>query len=192
MRSKAPTPERYLRAAGQFEQVVIEEQGETVSAVRMLDGYVLDALLSRGQIDGAQYEAGDRLYKEYVESGRAGARAINMAKDIVDNPEGDLAADRRIDAGRSYVAAIKALSVKEGMVMQCCVLHGESLEDYGRRIYGHKHAKLAKVAATTVLKDALDILDEHYNGKRSQRTVHGHTTDYRPTEVNPTPKGEAA
>lgn len=154
-----------------------------VTTYRMLDGSILDLLVKRDQITGDEYHAGARFYHDWYLSGLANSGVIDPSKDIVDNSTRVHETDIKLAAMTRYHKAVKAMCTAHGMVMQCCVLAEEPLETYGRRIYRQNSRKPARLAATTALKDALFALDEHYNGKRSQRMGSAHSDGYRPTEV---------
>lgn len=187
---KLPTPERLARAAGDVDFVIVEdkERNETVSTIRMLDGSVLDMLVSRGAVTGDQYHAGARFYEDWYLSGLAASGVIDPTRVIVDGSGRTHTTERQLAAMTRYKDAVKALGMSHGIVMQCVVLAEEKLEEFGRRRYGYSQAKLAKTAAITALRDALDELDHHYNGPRKVRSRHTHATDYRPTKIVITPK----
>lgn len=182
MKYKTPTRERLARAGDDVEVVIIDdkEEGRTVATLRMLDGSVLDMLLSRGTITGDQYHAGAGFYQDWYLSGLAASGVIDPTRVVVDGSGRTLTTDRQLDAMTRYKDAVKALGITHGLVMQSIVLLEETLEAFGRRRYGYAKAKLAKTASITALRNALDELDLHYHGKRERRLRHGHTTDYRP------------
>lgn len=183
-----PTDERLKRAGKDSEFIIrdeIQEDGNTISVTtyRMLDGSILDLLVKREQIGGAEYHAGVRFYSDWYYSGLANSGVIDPSKDIVDGSGRSSTSDARMAAMTRYHKAVKALCSSHGMVMQCCVLAEESLEIYGQRVHRQKNQKLARLAAVTSLKDALAALDEHYNGRRHVRMGSVHADDYRPENV---------
>lgn len=182
---RGPTQERIRMAKGAFEDVVLDtdERGRKVSVatVRMLDGNVLAQLVKAEKITGDEYHAGARFYQDWYLSGLANSGTIDPAKDVVDG--GNRAghdSDAKLAAMTRYHKAVKALWSGHGMVLQCCVLAEESLEDFGKRIFQTDNIRAARREARNRLKDALAALDEHYNGPRRTRTRSAHTTDYRP------------
>jgi hypothetical protein len=183
-----PTDER-MRMAGKAVELIIRDEKDDegrnipITTYRMLDGSILDLLVKRNQISGDEYHAGARFYNDWYTSGLANSGVIDPSKDVVDGGGRIIESDIRLAAMNRYHKAVKAMCTAHGMVMQCCVLAEESLEGYGRRIYRQASAKLAKLAATTALKDALHALNEHYNGKREHRMGSAHADGYRPTGV---------
>lgn len=183
-----PTSER-LRMAGDAAEFIVRDDTDElgnkipITTYRMLDGSILDLLTKRNQIGGAEYHAGVRFYSDWYLSGLANSGVIDPSKDIVDSSGRSTQSDVKLAAMTRYHKAVKALCTAHGMVMQCCVLAEESLESYGRRVHRHNSPKLARLAATTSLKDALFALDEHYNGRRHVRMGSIHADDYRPEGV---------
>lgn len=180
-KGSGPTPQREKIAAGDVDrEALLTVDGETVVTIRMLDGSLLDMLLSRGQIDGDQYHAGGQFYADWYYSGLATSGVIDPMKDHVDNSPGAGESDRRLDAMTRHKNAIQALGMTLSQHVVCMLLNEEKPESYGRRRYGRKSPKLAKTSALDALKDALDALDIHYNGPRRNRQRAGHVAGYRP------------
>lgn len=182
-----PTAERMKRAEGEYERIVtdIDEDGRKtpVETVRMLDGSLLDRLARRGSINGDEYHAGARFYGDWYYAGLAASGVLDPTRDIVDGGVPGPESERRMAAKTRYHRAIKAMSTRHGMVMQCCVLAEESLISFGCRIHNRRNRKQAAAAALVTLRDALSALDEHYNGKRRSGMVSAHEEGYRPNEV---------
>lgn len=176
-----PTPQREQVAAGDIDrEALLTVDGETVVTIRMLDGSLLDMLLSRGQIDGDQYHAGVQFYADWYYSGLATSGVIDPMKDHVDNGAGASESDKRLDAMTRHKNAVQALGQTLSQHVICMLLNEESPESYGRRRYGRKSPKLAKTSAIDALKDALNALDVHFNGPRRNRQRTSHADGYRP------------
>jgi hypothetical protein len=182
-----PTRERLRRAEGEYERIVtdIDEDGRKtpVETLRMLDGSLLDRLARRGSIDGEQYHAGARFYGDWYFAGLSASGVLDPTRDIVDGGGPPPESERRMAAKTRYHRAIKAMSTRHGMVMQCCVLAEETLMSFGCRIHRLRDPKRGAAAALITLKDALSALDEHYNGRRTSGMVSAHEEGYRPIEV---------
>lgn len=178
-----PTKERLAKAGEDVEDFIAKEDAQTVSeqvlTVRLLDGSVLDMLLSRGSITGDQYHAGGQLYADWYYSGLA-LGAIDPLIDRVDNAVATGDADRQLDAMTRYRQAIAAVGMVHAHVLTAVVLLEESLGGYGLRRFEIKDWFYARKLTIAVLKAALDQLDYHYYGKRKGIYRHGHATDYRP------------
>jgi len=184
-----PTRERLRQASGDFESIVtdIDDGGRKipVETVRMLDGSLLDRLIKRNPpvISGDQYHAGARFYSDWYHSGLLNSGVLDPTRDIVDGSGPAPESERRMAAKTRYHRAIKAMCTAHGMIMQCCVLSEESLESFGCRIHRQSNQNRGRAMALATMRDALSALDEHYNGKRSERYRASHASDYKPDEV---------
>lgn len=181
-----PTPQRLKHSRGANENAVLQGRDEEgrerrFPVYRMLDGSVLDMLVKRDAITGDQYHAGAQFYADWYYSGLAASGVIDPMKEHVDGAAVVVESDRRLDAMTRYKEAVKALGMSHGIVMQSVVLAEEPLDAFGLRRYGYTKVKLARTAAITALRNALDELDWHYHGKRRQRPSHAHAPGYRPT-----------
>jgi hypothetical protein len=181
-----PTPERLAKAGDDHEQVItamIDRNGDVDEklTMRLLDGSVLDMLLSRSTITSDQYEAGGMFYKDWYYAGFANSGVVDPTKEHVDGGGSDQMADRALDAAGRFAKAAIILSEPHLNVLNNVVLRETKLEDYGFKRYGRTDPKGARLAAITSLQDALTALDHHYYGKRTAKTQASHAPDYRPT-----------
>ncbi len=188
-----PTPERLARAGDDAETVVtailnpsnnvIDEK----TTIRMLDGSVLDMLLSRRAITTDWYSSGARLYRDWYQAGFAHSGVVDPSKEHVDGGNSDLMADKALDAAGRFAIVMRAMVEPHRNVLINVVLLEHTLEEYGFARYGQKDKKRARLASTTSLIDALTALDYLYYGKRDATTKAGHEPDYRPAIANKDP-----
>lgn len=174
-----PTPER-LRRAGRDVEAFTPDESLHHHAIRMLDGHVLERLASRKVIGGDLYNSGLRFYSDWYYAGLAASGVIDPSRVVVDGGQPVHESDRRLAALTRWKRAVVAVGLIHCTVLSSVLLNEESLENYGRRRYGHKARKLAILAATTALIDGLTALDHHYHGPRDVQTRASHTADYRP------------
>jgi hypothetical protein len=183
-----PTAERLRHANGSASHVVLDDTdaaGRKISVVttRIAED-TLDRLLHRKPpaITGDQYHAGMRLYADWYYGFGGSTTTLNLARDIVDGGQYDPDTERRMAAKQRHHLAVKSLWDKHRLVLQCCVLQDESLESFGCRIRQVRNKKRGREAALDLLRDALDELSAHYNGRRSGGgTIRSaHDADYRP------------
>ena len=181
-----PTPERLTKAGDDFEEVItgiVDRNGvvDEKITLRLLDGSVLDMLLSRSTITTDQYIAGGQFYSDWYYAGFANSGVVDPTKEHVDGGSSDQMQDRTLDAaGRFFKACIK-LSEPHLNVLNNVLLLETTLESYGRKRYGRNDPKDARLASITSLQDALTSLDHHYYGKRDAKTRAAHQPDYRPS-----------
>lgn len=178
-RTIGPTPER-LRMAGDAVEVFTADENENWRAIRLLDGHVLEDLRARKAISGDQYSAGMRFYSDWFLSGLANSGVIDPGRVVVDGGKMDHLNDVKMAALTRWQRAVQALGMIASQVLTDILLTEEGLASYGRRRCGQNNPKLARVAATAVLKHCLDALDYYYYGKRTTALRAGHVPDYRP------------
>lgn len=181
-RTLGPTPER-LRMAGDSVEVFTPEENTNWRAIRLLDNHVLEQLQSRGVISGDQYSAGAQFYADWFLSGLANSGVIDPGRVVVDGGKTDHLNDVKLSALTRWQRAVQAVGLVHSQVLTDVLLTEERLEAYGLRRYGQKNPKLARLAATTALKGALEQLDHHYHGQRRTPMRGAHATDYRPTII---------
>lgn len=181
-----PTPERLAKSGDDFEEVItaiIDRNGDVDQkmTLRLLDGSVLDMLLSRGTITTDQFTAGGQFYSDWYYSGFANSGVVDPTKEHVDGGNSDQMQDRALDAAGRFFKACIQLSEPRLNVLNNVMLLETKLEDYGFKRYGRKDPKDARLASITSLQDALTALDHHYYGKCEGKTRAAHELDYRPT-----------
>lgn len=181
-RTLGPTPER-LAKAGDAVEAYTPDKSENWRAIRLSDESPLEYLQGRGAITGDQYAAGMQYYGDWYKSGLANSGVIDPGRVIVDGGQVEHWSEQKLDAMTRYNRAVKAVGPVLSGVLSDLLANGnpEKLEDYGRRKCGQKSFKLARLAATSQLKLALDALDYHYHGQRQRRAHVSHVAGYRPT-----------
>lgn len=182
-----PTPER-LAKAGEDVDEITPDRSENLRVVRMLDGNVLDRLLTRGVINGDQYSAGVKFYQDWYKSGLAASGVVDPGRVIVDGGLREHFSDHKMEAAGRLSQAILGIGRVHSLVLIDVLLLEKSLEEYGRRRYGSTSPKIAKRDATVALIDALTSLDYHYYGVRQAKTRSSHVEGYRP-EIPPVTNG---
>lgn len=178
-RTLGPTPER-LKMAGDAVEVFTADENENWRAIRLLDDHVLEDLRSRGSVTADQYHAGMRFYSDWYLSGLANSGVIDPGRVVVDGGKADHLNDIKLSALNRWQKAVQALGLIQSQVLTDILLGEETLASYGQRRCGQRAPKLAKVAATSVLKHALDALDLYYYGQRKTKVRTAHAPDYRP------------
>ena len=173
-----PTPERLLKAMGEVEEFITDTGRRTH---RMLDGSVLDMLLSRGAISADLYHAGAQFYEDWYLSGMAASGVIDPGCVVVDGGQHQRESDRKLDAMTRWKFAVRKLGRLHSQVLTEVVLCDTSLVAYGRRRFAERNDNRARLRATTSLINALTELDLIYYGQRRSRTRAVHADDYRPT-----------
>lgn len=127
-RQVEPTPKVHdrrstdLLANALVAQAIVDDPfapGEKIATVRSIRDDVLAAMLSRGEIDQAQHDAG-RKYEDLIEQAEIGnVQAINPGKEAVDGGMGydGGITDRQINAVRALSEAARVLGARgEGLV----------------------------------------------------------------------------
>lgn len=155
-------PHRFAQANGKVSKKQIEIDGKKHIVTQILDGHLLDWLLSRGQITSDHHRAGTRFYADWYHSGVSGARAIDYSAIRVDTSAVKAVAHRSLAAMTRWNAAIRALGRVHCHPLTCMVLQEMPPEEYGRVRCGQNNAKLGRLAAITLLTASLEALDDHY------------------------------
>lgn len=175
------TPER-LAKAGEATGEFVTSSGRRTK--RLLDGSVLDLLLSRRVITGDQYHAGARFYSDWYYAGLAQSGVVDPARIVVDGSAHPGQTDRALDALTRWKAALVALGMVHSHVMTSVVLLEVPLVEYGWQRFRQRAPEKARLTATVALKGALDQLDSHYYGKREGTYRCAHAADYRPAIID--------
>jgi hypothetical protein len=163
------TPERLRQAQGRFDDVLItDETGQQILRREFLDGHPLRWLLSRDRIDGHQYAAGEQLYRDWYLSGLAASGVIDPTKEPVDGDPPTDVSDVKFAAMYRFRKAVRAIDPLHWRALNAIVIGEESLESYGERTQTrwYEKGKNRTRAALNTLRNALTLLDWHYNGKR--------------------------
>lgn len=180
------TPQRLDKAAEEVESV----PGISTATIRLLDGSVLDACLSRRNISFDQYNAGAQFYRDWFNSGISGVGAVDLERPLVDQASGSRSlADLRIACADRFSRAKAHVGPVHFRVLSPLILEEEGLEAFGRRRFGYNTKRDAVTAAIAVLRLALEHLVEFYlPAQRSTSIVSTHREDFRPglsTVLNP-------
>jgi len=183
--SDEPTKER-LRKAGEAQERVTMTMGdgdvkEVTSNLRMLDGSVLDMLMTRRSITMDQYCAGAQLYTDWYVSKIGIVSAVDPSRDVVDGGKMELTSESRLTAGGKFAKAIVAVGKMHSSALINIVLLEEDLGTYARRWHPIKDDKDARYAGIVTLRNALTQLDYYYHGKREAQGGSSHAADYRPS-----------
>jgi hypothetical protein len=168
-----PTVER-LRHASIVDDVVIDDTDAagnklSVCTLRIVD-WILDRLHHRKipAVNADQYYAGSRFYVDWYHSHPSGSCTLNPNRTIVDNGAKYFnETERQMIAKLRFEKALRALCRRHRQVLQSCLIEEESLASFGYRAYAYRDKKNASMVALNTLRDALDVLVEHYRGRRS-------------------------
>lgn len=108
------------------------QNGERIAVVRSIRDDILAEMLSRGEIDQAQFDAG-RKYERYAEEAEIGSvQAIDPRKEAVDGGLGyDGITDRQIDAVRQLSEAARVLGAKGELVVRTVLIDRKRFSHLG-------------------------------------------------------------
>lgn len=175
------TPERLAMAGDAIETFIADTGRRTV---RVLDGSVLDLLMSRGKINADHYTAGMQFYSDWYVGGLANSGVIDPAKERVDGGTHKPQADEQLSALWSFVRAVHAIGHQLADPVISMVCFDETRASYCRRKYGQTQEQTANAVSTAVLLMGLAALVDHYRGPAPptrQRTRASHVQpDWRP------------
>lgn len=153
---------RLARANGQIAIKEVIVDGKSARVLQMQDNHLLDLLRTRGQIDDGQYRAGLTFYRDWYLSGVSGAKAIDYSVLRVDTSTVKARSHGSLDAMSRWNDAVRAIGKVHCSPVVDMVLLELSPEQYGRDKCRQNNAKLARLAALTLLGASLDALREHY------------------------------
>lgn len=139
-KSAAPGPTPHNRQATDLLRnavvapVVVDdpyERGAKISTVRSIRDDILAEMLSRGEIDQAQFDAG-RKYERYAEEAEIGnVQAIDPRKEAVDGRGYEGITDRQIDAVRALSEAARVLGAKGELVVRTVLIDRKRFSHLG-------------------------------------------------------------
>ena len=173
-----PTPERVrqARAAGRdaVQEVVVDVDVKGVktqaAVTRLLDGNVLDLLMSRGAITTEHYACGKEFYEHWQRSGLSSEGVIDPARPHVDGGSHKPQSDVALWHLSVWQAMVRALGQVHSAPLCACVLAGKTLDDYGQQRGPYRNAKQARDWAQTRLVAALEQLA--LNTRKIRRVPH--------------------
>lgn len=166
-----PTPERLAqaRSAGDDAVTYIATE-EAVAVPRMLDGNVLDLLLSRGVIDSEEYACGAAFFRHWYYSGLASAGVIPPGREKVDGGEFRPPAEVALWHLQKWRRMTLRLGPIHSLVLSDCLLSSVPLVDFGLRHCRTTSRKIARERAQDRLVSALMQLVIHELGARHTRS----------------------
>lgn len=177
------TPERRAIAGSAIESFVADSGRRTA---RVMDGSLLDLLMSRGKINSDHYTAGAQFYSDWYHGGLANSGVIDPAKERVDGGTHKPQADEQLAALWSFVRAVTAIGPFHADPIIALVCFEEDRVSYVRRKFGVAREQTAHAIANSVLLVALAALVDHYQGpprSTKRRTRSSHVDGYRPRIV---------
>jgi hypothetical protein len=119
----------------QVAPVIVDDpysRGDKIAVVRSLRDDILAEMLSRGEIDQAQFDAG-RKYERYAEQAEIGnVQAIDPRKEAVDGGRGyEGITDAQIDAVRALSEAARVLGAKGELVVRTVLIERKRFSHLG-------------------------------------------------------------
>lgn len=167
-----PTRERLRQARAAGDDAVGEiVTASAVAVPRMLDGNVLELLLSRGVIDSEEHACGNDFYRHWYQSGLAANGVIDPARERVDGGEFKAASDISMWHQQKWQGMVRRLGQVHSHVMCDCVLMGMSLADFGLANCRTTSRRLAQERAKDRLVAALSQLVINELGHKEARQV---------------------
>ena len=142
----------------QHDVVVTAETGRAGVQVRRVETQTtLDRLKHCGAIDEFAWQAGDRLFRDWVASGGQG-RAADMSLLRVDGGRGEGLNDAQLQARDRVTKALRAVDEELSPVLVAVVLCGDSTRDWATRMGHHERAGIL------AMELGLRRLARHYKG----------------------------
>jgi hypothetical protein len=154
-----PTLERlrHARAAGDDAVTYIATE-EAVAVPRMLDGNVLELLLSRGVIDSEEYACGNEFFRHWYQSGLAASGVIDPTRDRVDGGKMESQSETALWHFEKFKRMVQGVGPIHSQVLCVCILTGTSLAEFGLRHCRTTYARTARERAQDRLTAALAAL----------------------------------
>lgn len=175
------TPERRAIAGSNIEPFISDSGRHTA---RLLDGALLDQLMSRGKINADCYTAGTQFYSDWYHGGLANSGVMDTEKERVDGGTHKPQSDEQLSALWSFVRAVHAIGPYHADPIISLVCFEEDRVAYVRRKFGVAQQQSSHAIANAVLLMGLSALVDHYRGptrpaKRRTRASHVQP-DWRP------------
>lgn len=162
-----PTPEREARAratAGDAVDRIVTDG--MVSAVRLMDGDVLELLLKRGVITSELYAAGQAFHLNYRRAGLEALGAVDPSRDVVDGGQHKPVSEQALASLGRWRAMVRGVGQVHSEILCDCILRCESLAAWGLRKRGNSSARLAGEWAQGRFVAALEQLALYIAGPR--------------------------
>lgn len=176
-----PTLERLRQAARTAGKDAVKHFADAgVSVTRVLDGDVLELLLSRGVIDQEEYTCGQEFYRHWYKSGLAASGVIDPARLRVDGGNPDRQNEVTLFHLNRWQGMVRGLGHIHSQVLCNCVLTGESLTAFGLRHCGTTSKRMARDRAQERLKMALKQLVLNELGDKRSRMRSGMAEGAKP------------
>jgi hypothetical protein len=169
----SPTSERLAKAGDDVEDFISSDDHLTR---RMLDGSILDRLWSRQTIDGDQYNAGVKYYKDWYLGGFAASGVVDATKPYVDGGDPMAGQTVRLHHANRFGKAAIAIGRVLSSIVGDAVLHEQPMDFLCHRYSKSTDRDRARADVITVMKLGLDALALHYFGPRGRRS-HYHRED---------------
>ena len=162
-RKRAPRPDYGPGELRSRHKVVrehrVDEEGRIVKGGRVLTQWPLDRYLARKFISEKQWEAGDKLRRDYQRAGlepQIVARYSDMVSGGLPLPGSPFYQERRVRAHESFWRALDAVGYAVQGILWFVVCCGNTAGEWAGD-HGH-----SKDAAVPFLRLALDGLRQHY------------------------------
>ena len=156
-----PTPERLVKAKGQWDVPKTREKSRKV--MRMRD-YPLAHLFDMERIDKAQFEAGERFEAIVRACGFGGLKSKDLCQPFVEGGDGGTMArtENEAHARQIHRQAVQALGPATSRVVVAVAVERFPLEIVGLAVLGYKNRPQARAGAYERLCAGLDALVEHW------------------------------
>lgn len=176
------TPQRVKQAGSSIEFIPTGKAGGKTP--RMVD-WPLAQLQEDGDIDPIQYEAGEKYYRDWYNSGLLPSGAIDYAKDKVDTSRTDYEPQFRLEAKQAFHAAVKVNGPLVKPIVDAVCLFGakpsddefvivdDDLAEQVRKLL-KRSTRYRRVGIIAVLQIGLDALAVSYRMKRVEQPFNKH------------------
>jgi hypothetical protein len=162
-----PTPERLLKAGDDVEDFVSDDDKLTR---RMLDGSLLNKMLSRDTIDGEQYNAGVKYYKDWYLGGFAASGVVDPSKPFVDGGDPTAGQATRIYHANRFGKAAIAIGRVLASVVGDAILHEQRIDFLAQRYSKSTDRDRSRADVYQGIRLGLDALALYYFGPRRSRS----------------------
>jgi hypothetical protein len=161
-----PTPERLAKAEGQFEDFISSEDKLTM---RMLDKSMLNRMLGRETIDGDQYNAGLKYYKDWYLGGFAASGVVDPSRPFVDGGDPTAGQALRVDHANRFGKAHIAIGRVLASIVGDAILHEKPMDELCAKYARSSNRETARAQVHERVCTGLDALALYYFGPRGAR-----------------------